>query len=166
MIEPKAVMIQIKDIVQKTSESGRVYHVAHTDRGAMTIFEAAVAEQLRGKPSARVLMVEINGFKQIRGIDQAYNVEVIPVANSAPLPISTQMQGGSTTHTKTNSYSASPSSEAKKESRGDFPLSMKVSYAKDIYCAFIANKVPEDYEAAGSLATHCCEIVRMMMEEF
>jgi hypothetical protein len=129
----------IKSITPKTDKKGQPYFVLSTDKGVYSTWSIDVANALHGATSAQLMIRDDGKYKNLLSVVSVSKVPRRPEAKDSSLE--------------------TPSS------RSSFPLSMKVAYAKDIYCRYLElagelEKIPE------GLAIMAVSIVEQIEDEF
>ena len=133
--------LEILEFEDKKTKAGKRYTRFKTSDGWMSCFDKDSCEKLKDVEGKKVSVeiVEANGFKNIR--------KFLGEAESEDEEEKSQ---GMVVNRKFDS----------------FPVSMKVSYAKDLFCAEISrHDVSADIDAVKLMKT-CCALVEVAEKEF
>ena len=133
--------LEILEFEDKKTKAGKRYTRFKTSEGWMSCFDKDSCEKLKDVEGKKVSVeiVEANGFKNIRKfLGEAENED------------EEEKSSGENVSRKFDS----------------FPVSMKVSYAKDLFCAEISrHDVSSEVDAVGLMKT-CCALVEVAEKEF
>jgi hypothetical protein len=141
-MENVEMIVEIRGISLKEGKTGTKYFGIETDSGNLTCFEKAITDELKKHVGDHVkvdIATSEKGFKNIR--------KFLGVATAEELESKTE---------------EAPKTETKKE--GYNPISMYVSYAKDIFLEIVKSKTAEEPETAVML--RAIKLVKMAMQAF
>ena len=133
--------LEILEFEDKKTKAGKRYTRFKTSDGWMSCFDKDSCEKLKDAEGKKISVeiAEANGFKNIRKfLGEAENED------------EEEKSSGMAVNRKFDS----------------FPVSMKVSYAKDLFCAEISrHDVSSEVDAVGLMKT-CCALVEVAEKEF
>lgn len=135
--------LEILEFEDKKTKAGKRFTRFKTSEGWMSCFDKDSCEKLKdfeGK-TARVEIMEANGFKNIRKFLGASS-------------------DGEEKEVKEEKKSTI------KEVKNEFPISMKVAYAKDLFIAEMGRLGPQAQVKATELMKTCCDLVKIAEEKF